>query len=484
MTPVALLAPALAPFVATVDPVPWARSQMAFTLAFHIILVPLGVSWAAMTLIANYRAVKHGDRDALLLAQRWSKYMAVTFAVGAVTGTVLSFEFGLLWPKFMGQWGGAFGVPFAFEGIFFFTEAVFISIYIFGWRRLKPWTHFWTGVPIALAGILGSISVVAANAWMNAPEGVTLNSAGKVIDVDPMGVIFNSAMPLMAAHMVVAAYLVGGFLIASVYAVGMLRGRRDRYHRLAFIIGFSVAAIATPVQMGVGDTLARWVYNNESSKFASIEMVPQTSSDVPEVLFGHLNSSYKVVGGLPIPGLASILSDPKTGTSTTIKGLDTIPAADRPTTAEVNVTHLAWDIMVGLGTLLFLLSLWWWASWIVRREMPRSRWFLRAAAASGVLSVVTLEAGWTVSEVGRQPWIVYQKMKVDDAATANTGVWITFILVFLLYVGLGVTTVLVLRGMSRRYRSGDGFKESDSPYGPSEPVDPGEDTEKGRVSVP
>ena len=236
--------------------------------------------------------------------------MAVTFAVGAVTGTVLTFEFALLWPRFMGQWGAAFGVPFAFEGIFFFTEAVFISIYIFGWRRLKPWAHFWTGVPIAVAGVFGSISVVAANAWMNSPEGVTLDSSGNITSVDPVGVIFNKAMPLMAAHMVVAAYLVGGFLIASVYAVGMLRGRRDRYHRLGFIIGFTVAAIATPIQMGVGDTLARWVYVNQPEKFAAIEMVPTTSSDVPETLFGHLNSSHQVVGGIPIPGLASILSDP------------------------------------------------------------------------------------------------------------------------------------------------------------------------------
>jgi cytochrome bd ubiquinol oxidase subunit I len=451
-----------------VDPVPWARSQMAFTLGFHIILVPLGVSWAAMALIANYRGIKHDDRDAMLLAQRWSKYMAVTFAVGAVTGTVLSFEFGLLWPKFMGQWGAAFGVPFAFEGIFFFTEAVFVSIYIFGWRRLKPWTHFWTGVPIAVAGVMGSISVVSANAWMNAPEGVTVNSAGKVVDVDPMKVIFNSAMPLMAAHMVVAAYLVGGFLIASIYAMGMLRGRRDHYHRLAFLIAFSVAAIATPVQMGVGDALARWVYNEQPAKFASIEMVPQTSSDVPETLFGHLNSSGEVVGGIPIPGLASILSDPQKGTSTQIQGLNTIPADDRPTTTDVNITHLAWDVMVGLGTLLFLLTLWYWATWIFRRDMPQSRWFLRAAAAAGVLSVVTLEAGWTVSEVGRQPWIVYQKMKVVDAATANTGIWITFIGVTILYVGLGITTILVLRIMSRRFRRGDRFDDADVPYGPSE----------------
>src|SRR5215468_5948802 len=175
---------------------------MAFTLAFHIVLVPLGVSWAALTLIANYRAIRHDDEAALRLAQRWSKYMAVTFAVGAVTGTVLTFEFGLLWPRFMGRWGEAFGVPFAFEGLFFFTEAVFVSIYIFGWRRLKPWTHFWTGVPIVLAGVLGSVSVVAANAWMNSPSGFTLNDAGEIVAVDPMRVIFNDAMPLMAAHMV------------------------------------------------------------------------------------------------------------------------------------------------------------------------------------------------------------------------------------------------------------------------------------------
>ena len=259
-----------------VDPVPWARAQMAFTLACHIILVPLGVSWACMTLVANWRAIKRDDQDALLLAQRWSKYMAVTFAVGAVTGTVLTFEFGLLWPKFMGTWGAAFGIPFAIEGLFFFIEAIFIAIYIFGWKRLRPWPHFWTGVPIVIAGIGGTLSVVAANAWMNEPAGFTLNNAGEVVDVDPLKVIFNDAWPYEASHMLVAAYLVGGFLVASVYAVGMLKGRRDRYHRLGFLIPFTVAAIATPIQMGVGDTLARWVYNNEPTKFAAIELVPET----------------------------------------------------------------------------------------------------------------------------------------------------------------------------------------------------------------
>src|SRR6059058_4292309 len=197
-----------------------ARSQMAFTLGFHIILASLGVAFPAMMLIANYRGLRHDDADALLLARRWSKVVEVTFAVGAVTGTVLSFEFGLLWPAFTGRFGKVFGVLFAIEGIFFFTEAIFIAIYIYGWRRLKPWTHFWTGVPIVIAGIGGTASVVAANAWMNEPAGFTLNSAGKVVDVDPWAVVFNKAMPLETLHMLVAAYLVGGFLVASVYAAG------------------------------------------------------------------------------------------------------------------------------------------------------------------------------------------------------------------------------------------------------------------------
>src|SRR3954453_12114037 len=197
-----MLTEAMTNVALAVDPVPWARSQMAFTLAFHIILVPLGVSWSVMALIANYRGIKHADADAMRLAQRWSRYMAVTFAVGAVSGTVLSCEFGLLWPKFMGQWGAAFGVPFAFEGIFFFTEAVFISICIFGWKRLRPWPHFWTGVPVVITGIGGAASVVAANAWMNTPSGFTLDSAGKITAVNPVEVIFNDAMPLMALHMI------------------------------------------------------------------------------------------------------------------------------------------------------------------------------------------------------------------------------------------------------------------------------------------
>jgi cytochrome d ubiquinol oxidase subunit I len=453
-----------------VDPVPWARSQMAFTLGTHIILVPLGVSWAFMALIANWRALRHDDAEALRLARQWSKYMAVTFAVGAVTGTVLTFEFGLLWPTFMGRFGAAFGIPFAVEGLFFFAEAIFIAIYIYGWNRMRPWPHLWTLVPIIISGIGGTVSVVAANAWMNEPGGFTLNSAGKVTNVHPWNVIFNSAMPLEALHMVLAAYLVGGFLIASIYAAALLRGRRDRYHRLGFVIPFTVAAIATPVQMLVGDTLARWVFTNEPTKFAAIELVPKTSSDVPETLLGHLSSGGTVSGGIKIPGLASWLSDPSTGKNTVVHGLDSYSVSSRPTVREVNTVHLAWDVMVGLATALFLLSVWYGLYWAIRRRAPESKLFLYPAAAAGVASVVALEAGWVVTEVGRQPWIVVNYLKVADAATTNGGVWITFLAICVLYVAVGTTLILVLRRMSRRAMAlpdePDEPDDTDVPYGP------------------
>ncbi|MFO1537158.1 MAG: cytochrome ubiquinol oxidase subunit I [Actinomycetota bacterium] len=455
--------------VLAVDPVPWARAQMAFTLATHIILVPLGVSWAFMTLIANYRGIRHGDADALRLAQRWSKYMAVLFAVGAVTGTVLSFEFGLLWPNFMDRFGPAFGIPFAFEGLFFFTEAIFIAIYIYGWKRLKPWAHFWSGVPIVIAGIGGSLAVVAANAWMNHPAGFRLNQAGRVVDVDPVAVIFNKAMPLQSLHMLIAAYLVGGFVVASVYATAMLRGKRDRYHRLGFLIPFTVAAVAVPIQMVVGDQLARFVYNNEPRKFAAMELVPETSRDVPETLGGWLNDDGEVVGGIPIPGLASILSDPGEGTSTKIRGLESFPADERPTNRQATIVHWAWDVMVGLGTAVFRLAAWFAVLGWRRRDLPRTKWFLRAAAVAGVASVVTMEAGWVVTEVGRQPWIVVDYMLVEDAATSSSGVWVTFLGIAAIYTGVAVTTVLVLRAMRRRFDAAEGHSGHSDLSGPYSP---------------
>src|SRR5215212_10870325 len=299
-----------------------ARQQMAFTLGFHIVLVPFGVAFTFMMLVANYRGLRRGDSEALLLARRWSQVSAVLFAVGAVSGTVLSFELGLLWPGLMGRYGAAFGIPFAIEGLFFFLEAIFVAIYIYGWDRMRPWAHFWTGVPVTLAGIGGTLSVVAANGWMNQPAGFTLRD-GRVVDVRPLGVIFNGAFWYEALHMLLAAYMIAGFTVAGVYAVGLLRGRADRYHRLGMLVPLTVAAIATPVQVFVGDIAAREVYENEPAKFAAIEALPETSSRVPEVLGGVLVDG-EVRYGIEIPLVASMLAG--FSPDTVIQGLDAIPA--------------------------------------------------------------------------------------------------------------------------------------------------------------
>ena len=344
-----------------------ARSQMAFTLGFHIILASLGVALPALMLIANYRGLRHQDADALKLAQRWSKAVAVTFAVGAVTGTVLSFEFGLLWPAFTGRFGEVFGVLFAIEGIFFFLEAIFIAIYIFGWKHLSPWTHFWTGVPVVIAGLGGAFAVVAVNSWMNQPQGYS-PTTGKVTSVEPLKVIFNPAVPYEVPHMILAAYLVTGFLVASIYAVGMLRGRRDRIHRLGLLIPLTVACIATPIQFAVGDTAARAIAKDQPIKFAGMECVQTTSTDVTEYIYGRCTSSG-VKGGIGIPGFDSFLVG--WSTSTQVVGLDSVPPDDRP--PDNTMLHWAFDTMVGICTVLILLGLWLGIGWWRKKDFPQSK---------------------------------------------------------------------------------------------------------------
>ena len=442
-----------------------ARSQMAFTLGFHIILASLGVALPAIMLIANYRGLRRDDADALLLARRWSKVVAVTFAVGAITGTVLSFEFGLLWPAFTGRFGKVFGVLFAIEGICFFLEAIFVAIYIFGWERLKPWTHFWAGVPIVITGLGGAFSVVAVNSWMNQPQGFSPTS-GDVTSVQPLKVIFNPAVPYEVPHMILAAYLVTGFLVASVYAVGMLRGRRDRYHRLGLLIPLTVACIATPIQFAVGDTAARAIAEDQPIKFAAMECVEQTATHVTEYIYGRCTPSG-VKDGLGIPGFDSFLVG--WSTSTKVTGLDTVPPDDRP--PANTMLHWAFDTMVGICSALIALGLWLGIAWWRKRDIPKTPWFLRAVAVSGVSAVVALECGWIVTEVGRQPWVVYKILRTEDAVTKADGVWVTFIAVLLLYVALGAALVIVLRAMARRWRA-FGDEDSDAPYAPSDDLPP------------
>jgi cytochrome d ubiquinol oxidase subunit I len=426
-----------------------AREQMAFTLGFHIVLSCLGVALPATILIANYIGLRRRDEDAMELARRWSKAMAVTFAVGAVTGTVLSFEFGLLWPRFMERFGAAFGIAFGIEGIFFFLEAIFLAIYIYGWKRLSGWAHFWAGVPMVITGIGGAFSVVAANSWMNQPQGFTLHG-GRVVDTDPLKVLLNPATGYEVPHMILAAYIVVGFLVASIYAAGMLRGRRDRLHRLGLAIPLTIGLIAAPIQFLVGDTAARAVADNQPAKFAGMECIQNTGDHQTEYL-GGICTSDGVKGAIPIPDLDSILVGFSPRTEVT--GLNDIPADERP--PANTLLHLAFDAMVGICTLMIALGAWVALVWWRRRRLPSTVWFLRAVAVSGAAAILALWCGWIVTEVGRQPWIVWHYMRTSEAVTPAHGIWFTFGLVLALYAGLGTIAILVLRGMSRRWRAGE-----------------------------
>jgi cytochrome bd ubiquinol oxidase subunit I len=437
-----------------------ARNQMGFTLGFHIVLACFGVAFPFMMLTAEFLGRRRDDEEALRLARNWSKAVAVLFAVGAVSGTVLSFEFGLLWPRFMDRFGDAFGIAFAIEGIFFFLEAIFIAIYIYGWDRLSPRAHMLSAVPIVITGIGGAFSVIAANAWMNQPQGFELDAAGQVTDVKPLEVIFNPATGYEFFHMWLAAYMVTGFLIASVYAVGMLRGQRDRYHRLGFLIPFTVAAIATPIQLFVGDTAARAIADDQPAKFAAMECIYKGGDDQTEWI-GGICTDGKVKYGIGLPGVDSLLVG--FSTSTDVTGLNEIPDDEEP--PAKTLLHLAFDTMVGIGTALFLLAVWFAISWWRRRDIPGSPWFLRAASVAGVGAVIALESGWIVTEVGRQPWIVNGFMRTEEAVTPAEGIWFVFGLTMALYIGLATLTILVLRGLSRRWRE-DRIAEGEIPYGP------------------
>ncbi|MFF0595098.1 cytochrome ubiquinol oxidase subunit I [Streptomyces antibioticus] len=452
-----------------------ARELMAFTLASHILLVPFGVALPAITLLMHHRGLRRNDPVALLLARRWSAVMAVQFAIGIVTGTVLSFEFGLLWPGLMGRWGDVFGIGFGVEAWAFFVEAILLAIYLYGWRRLKPWTHFWLAVPLPLAALMGAFGIVAANAWMNTPRGFTLDASGKPVDVDVRRAIFTPMFGPEYWHFVVGVVLTAGYVVAGVYATGWLRGRRDRYHRLGFTVPFTVAAVLTPVQFVLGDAIARSVFHEQPVKFAAMEMVWKTDTHVPEYIFGRLRSDGSVSGGLKIPQLDSVLAG--FSPDTRVTGLTSVPASDRPTVVQATIAHWAFDIMVIVGSLLLLLALWYGWCRLRHRDLPRSPWFFRCAALAGAACLLTVECGWITTEVGRQPWIVYGTMRVSEAVTGTreASLWAMLGIVVAVYAVVLGAFLTVLLKMSARWRQADEDAaagaaaenpESGTPYGP------------------
>ncbi|MFF3686284.1 cytochrome ubiquinol oxidase subunit I [Streptomyces sp. NPDC002187] len=460
-----------------------ARSLMAFTLASHIILVPMGVALPLITLVMHHRGLRRNDATALLLARRWSAVMAVQFAIGVVTGTVLSFEFGLLWPGLMGRWGDVFGIGFGVEAWAFFLEAVLIAIYLYGWRRLKPRTHFLLGLPLPATALLGAFGILAANSWMNTPQGFTLDAEGNPTDVDIWKAIFTPMFGPQYWHFVVAMLVTAGYVVAGVYAVGWLRGRRDHYHRLGFTVPFTIAAVATPVQFMLGDAIARSVFHKQPVKFAAMEIVWKTDTHVPEYLFGRLHPDGSISGGIKIPQLDSILAG--FSTDTKVVGLTSVPASDRPTATQATIAHWAFDLMVVIGSVLVLLALWYGLVWLRHRRLPESKWFFRSAACAGVASVVAVECGWIATEVGRQPWIVYQNMRVAEAVTStrSTALWIMFGLVIVVYVFVFGSFLAILLKMRTRWRLADEQQtagrpgeapEADTPYGPRSAVPAGD----------
>ncbi|MCL1593967.1 MAG: cytochrome ubiquinol oxidase subunit I [Actinomycetia bacterium] len=436
-----------------------ARYQMAISLGFHIILASFGVAYPFLTFLAHRLGYAKGDVAALRLAKRWSKAMAVLFAVGAVSGTILSFEMGMLWPGLMGPYGDVIGLPFALEGVSFFIEAIFIAIYLYGWKRLPAKLHMLTLLPMTIAGLTGSFFILAVNAWMNGPEGFSIAADGSIVDVDPWAAMFNSGVVVQWLHMLLAAYMMTGFLVASVYAIKWIKGDRSRITRLGFIIPFSVAAIAAPLQVVVGDVAARRLIDRQPVKFAAMELIPETRSNAP-LTIGGLLIDGEVRWAIEVPGLASLLGTRDMDGE--VPGLDVVGEADLP---PVNVVHIAFQIMVAIGTGLVALAGWFGWSWLRRRGPPEARLFWYGAASAGVLALVALEAGWIVTEVGRQPWIVWEIVRTRDAVSESTGIIASAIAISLLYVVLGVITIAVLRVMSRRMEAGE---DVETPYGPSE----------------
>jgi cytochrome bd ubiquinol oxidase subunit I len=420
-----------------------ARQMQALSFAVHIPLVCFGIAFPAIVLYVEWLYQRTGDEVYRTLAKRWTKVMVALFAVGVITGTILSFEMGFLWPDFTATFGGVFGLGFAIEGFSFFMEAIFIGIYVYGWDRLSPRWHFASGIPIVITGFTGSLTVIAVNAWMNHPTGFVLRG-GKAVDVHPFHALFeNGYLWHELLHMYLAGYMVTGFVVAGAYALGRLRGRWGRYERVALTIPLTIAALAAPAQVIVGDWAAREVAGNQPTKLAAMEGLPHTVRGAPEHLLGWYTDD-RVEYGVRVPRLLSLLAfhDP----NATVQGLDAVPPHQRP---PVNVVRLAFQTMVGIGTLLALLGVIYLLVRWRRRRLPTSFWFYRAVAAAGPLSVVALIAGWTVTEVGRQPWVVYHVMRTSQAVTGASGVPVGYATLALVYLGLVISVGWILRRLAR-----------------------------------
>ena len=420
-----------------------ARQLQALSLIVHIPFVCFGIAFPIMVLYAEWRYLQRGDPVFRELAKRWSKVMISLFAVGVVTGTILSFELGMLWPGFMATYASVFGLGFALEGFSFFVEAIFIAIYVYGWDRLSPRLHLLTGIPVVISGATGSFFVIAVNSWMNNPSGFTMQD-GVVVEADPWTALFGNAFLWHGwIHMYFAAFVVVGFLLASVYAWGYLRGERGRYQRTALGFALAVASIAAPLQLVIGDWAAREVAHAQPVKLAAMEGLAETTAGAPIHLLGWYDGE-QVRYGIKFPYMLSLLAFHNP--TATVVGLNSVPVADQP---PVNVVRFAFQTMVGIGTLLAMLGVFYLYIRFRRQRMPTWPWFYRGILLAGPLSVVALIAGWVTTEVGRQPWIVYQLMRTEEAVTGASGIPLGYAALAIVYAFLAVTVLWLMRRLGR-----------------------------------
>jgi len=416
-----------------------ARGQMAMSLAFHIIFAVLGIGMPLLMVLAEREWMRTGEAVWLDLAKRWAKGTAILFAVGAVSGTVLSFELGLLWPGFMEYAGAIIGMPFSLEGFAFFTEAIFLGVYLYGWNRLTPRAHWWSGVAVTVSGTISGVFVVLANAWMNAPTGFRLVD-GRPVDIDPIAAMLNPAALPQALHMTLAAFAATGIAIAGISAVALRRDPTIRVHRAALRLALWVAVPASLLQVVSGDLSAKFVAEHQPVKLAAMEGHFETARGAALRIGGIPDEAAGVTRyAIEVPTMLSVLAfgDP----DAEVKGLEAVPRDEWP---PVLITHLAFQVMVGLGTLMAIASLWVVMCWVRRRDVVADRRLLTLLAWLMPAGFIAVEAGWVVTEVGRQPWIIQGVMRTADAVTPMPGLAAPFALFTLLYLFLGAVVCWLL----------------------------------------
>jgi cytochrome d ubiquinol oxidase subunit I len=416
-----------------------ARSQMAMSLGFHIIFAMVGIAMPVLMVVAERRWQRTGDHIYLDLAHRWAKGTAILFAVGAVSGTVLSFELGLLWPTFMEHAGAVIGMPFSLEGFAFFTEAVFLGVYLYGWDRISRRAHLAAGWAVAVSGMLSGVFVVIANAWMNAPTGIRWVD-GRAVEIDPIAAMMNPAAFPQVLHMTLAAYASTGLVVAGIHAWPLLRHPRNAFHRRALAVALLIGAPAAVLQPISGDLSARFVAHWQPAKLAAMEGQFKTERGAPLRIGGWPDEAAgETRYAIEIPYALSLLAfkDPQAE----VKGLEAFPREHWP---PVAIVHVAFQVMVALGSYLALVSAA--ALWLMwrRRDLTRHRWLLRALVLAAPMGFICTEAGWIVTEVGRQPWIIYGLMRTADAVTPMPGLVVPFLVFTALYCVLGVAVAWVL----------------------------------------